>query len=176
MLFRSEVSLAVDQNDFYDLLKTALLRQNTVRVPRDEISWQRVARDFLAHFVPAVGQATALAGVLVPDIVFQIPARSPEWVELTVEVQGSGRGAGQLKAALAAETDARSKLRGRLVALELEPKRTLGELGAKHTAVSTSLDRALERARIIRTEYQADGSASVQLSVDLRTLWDDLKR
>jgi hypothetical protein len=171
-----EVSLAVDPNDFFDMLKTALLRQNVVPAPRDERSWQQVARDFLAHFLPAVGQATAVAGVLVVDGTFQVPARSPEWAEQTIEVKGSGTGASKLKAALVAETDARAKLRSRLETLEIETKRPLGELAPKHVIVSTSLERAIERARITRTEYNPDGSASVILWVDLRALWDDLKR
>ena len=171
-----EVSLAVDQNDFFNVLKNALLRQHMVPVPRDEPSWQQVARDFLARFLPAVGQATAVAGVLVPDSVFQAPAHSPEWAEQTIEVKGSGTGASKLKAALVAETDARAKLRGRLEALEVETKRPLGELAPKCMIVSTSLDRAVERARITRTEYNPDGSASIILWVDLRGLWDDLKR
>lgn len=171
-----EVSLAVDQNDFFDVLKSALLRQNIVPAPRDERTWQQVARDFLAHFLPAVGQATAVAGVFVTDGAFQVPAHSPDWAEQAIEVKGSGTGASKLKAALVAESDARVKLRGRLETLEIEIKRPLGELAPKHAIVSTSLDRAMERARITRTEYNPDGSASVVLWVDLRGLWDDLKR
>ncbi len=171
-----EVSLAVDHNDFFDVVKTALLRQNVVRCPRDERSWQRIAKDFLARFVPAVGQATAVAGVLVPDGAFIAPGTAPEWAEQTIEVRGVGRAENKLRAALSAENDARTLLRGRLEALEIEPRRRLGALAPKHAVIASALDRAVESARITRTEYNADGSANVILWLDLRTLWDDLKR
>jgi hypothetical protein len=172
-----EVALAVDERDFFDVIKTSVQRQSSIPQPRDDRGWERVHNEFSAHFVQPVGQATAESAARTVDaVVWHAPARMPEWVEQSVDIRGTGIGPTKLKAALAAEGDARSKLRGRLESLELEPKVTLADTARKQPAVSAAIERAVERARITRTEYNPDNSASVMVSVELRPLWDDLHR
>ena len=78
-------------------------------------------------------------------------------------------------AARAAESGAEAKLRVQVEALEWKPGRTIGEAAKQSKQIDAAITRALHAARIGKTDYREDGSAKVDLYLDLENLWAELK-
>ena len=168
-----EVTLGVEAQGLFDVLRIALQRQGGEALPRTDDDWEKVETEFLKKVGPAIGKASA-AKAPPPD--WKLPKKAPDWVNLDIDLRGAGKAPNKLKAALNAEQDARLKLRLRIDALEIEPGKTLGQLAQAHPIVGLKLARMVEDAKIGKTEYLPDGSASVQLLLDLGNLWDELRR
>lgn len=172
-----QVELAVDPQDFCQVLKTVIERQPQANLPRPE-QWDQVCRSIGEQIKPAIGRAVVPVEVMPATLgTIEVPTRAPQWVDQQIEVRGASQPAGpKLKTALAAETDARKNLRARLESLALAKSTTIGDAAHQDPQIAEALDRAIQRARVYRTEYAPDGSASVRLMLDLRDLWEELRR
>ena len=111
-----EVSLGVDERDFFNVVRNALQRQKQIKVPPMESNdWKRIEDDFAARFAPPVGRASAGRVAVAPAPVrLKLPARAPQWVTEQILVEGSATGAGpKLKTRSDAERNAAAKLQAR---------------------------------------------------------------
>jgi hypothetical protein len=96
----------------------------------------------------------------------------PAWVSGQLEAEGfSQRLESKLRTARAAEADAVSHLREKVLALEIGKNLTLGQAAGEDQALSKAVDRALLRTRVIRTDYHPDGSAGVRATLNLNDVW-----
>lgn len=180
-----EVALAVDEREFFTVVRAALERQDRVALPKDLEEWRRVAQDFAHQLAPAVGYAVVGGGeraVVNPNVApadFKLPARPAKWVEEQIGAEGAAAapaGRGKLKAGLAAEADARQKLRAKLEALEFDGPLTVADAARRSDAVRAALDYTVDAARVHKTDYRADGTVVVHLAADSRDFWSNLRR
>jgi hypothetical protein len=106
-----------------------------------------------------------------------IPRRPPSWISRQIDAEATADSTrGRLHAARNAEAAADQKLRAQIEALPLSRDLTLGQAAQKDPRVARALDDALARARIGQTKYHEDGTATVQLYLDLEQVWDALER
>jgi chemotaxis regulatin CheY-phosphate phosphatase CheZ len=106
-----------------------------------------------------------------------VPQQPPEWVNRTISAEAWSRAAkSPLMTAQAAEADARKVLAERVGALTLAYSTTLQHAGEIDPSIAEATERALNSARVRRTDYGADGSAKVRVEINLRGLWDELNR
>ena len=82
-------------------------------------------------------------------------------------------GATQLLAARAAEVHAMEALRTQIEALQI-PAGTVGEVAKSDPQVSAAIDRALQRAKLTKVDYLANGGANVRASLDLANVWREI--
>jgi hypothetical protein len=102
--------------------------------------------------------------------------RLPDWTMGPVEAQGEGTDPaidtpqGKLKAARAAELDAKRKLAERIAGLRLEPDGTLGGFVGEHGDLQALVDAVLVNALVTRTEFTGN-TARVTVSVPGMDVW-----
>ena len=172
-----EVALSVDEREFYDEIRSVVTPVPGLTLPQTPEQWDRVWRDYLGKFHPAVGRAAISAGPLTKAVALRIPAAAPEWVNDSINIQGSASVIGsKLKTAVRAETDARAKLRERIESLELEKGLTMADAAKQDPRVADAVSRFVKSARIYKTEYRADSTVVIHLAADPRDLWEDLRR
>ncbi len=172
-----EVRLGTPTEDFFNAVRSALLRQKigNLPAPDDSAAWGRIAADFSRQFVPPVGRAKAEAGGGASQAV-RMPAAAPEWSMGEMEAEGSADvGRSRLGGAEQAGNEALRELRRRIDALPLVEQMTLGEAARKDPAIAVAIDRAMSRARVVRTDY-GDRTVRRRLTIDLGDLWDELRR
>lgn len=103
-----------------------------------------------------------------------LPLTPPSWAREQTDVTASaGTTGNRLRTARVAEGYALDQMALRLSQLPLG-ELSLGEAARLDPRVAESLDRALTRARVYRADYDPNGSVTVKVSLDLRTLWQDL--
>ena len=106
-----------------------------------------------------------------------VPQQAPEWVNRSMSAEAWARASSSpLMAAQAAEADARKALAPPVGALTLAYSLSLQQAGEKDPRIAEATARALENARVRRTDYGADGSAKVRVELYLGGLWDELNR
>jgi|GEM_PF-3391930 len=104
-----------------------------------------------------------------------LPRVAPRWASQSMRADGkSGPTSTKLRAARLAEIDALGNLRHQIDALSLTPKATLGDASKGSAEVNNAIARAVQRARLTKVDYQADGGATVQVNLNLADLWRDL--
>jgi hypothetical protein len=102
--------------------------------------------------------------------------RLPEWSMSPVEAVGEGTDPaietpqGKLRAARAAELDAKRKLAEQIAGLRLEPERTLADFAGQHEDVKALVDAVLVNAIVTRTEFTGN-TARVTVSVPGMDVW-----
>jgi hypothetical protein len=171
-----EVALGVDERDFFSVYRKAISQQPDLPLPREPAEWQRLEREFASHFRPPVGRSSVQVNAAIRPAEL-VPARAPEWVGQQVEIEGMARSLGpKLRTRYAAEADAQAKLQSRLEDLPLSEGLTVGEAARRDPRLAEAVKRAGRAARIFKTQYNADGSATVHLAADLRDLWEELGR
>lgn len=111
-----------------------------------------------------------------PAAAVALPAAPPEWVRRPLDVGGDAPPTDtKLRAAILAEQQAREALRREVEGLRLNGM-TLGQAAQKDRAIERGLSRAVDEARVTRTEYKPNGAASVRLRLDGRTVWEQIRR
>jgi hypothetical protein len=96
----------------------------------------------------------------------------PEWVDSFIRASGTAAaGATPLLTARASEDQARRQLRLAVGELMIDDQR-LDDTFADDAARRDALDRVVQSARVLSTEYHNDGSAVTTVSVDGRRVWD----
>lgn len=105
----------------------------------------------------------------------QLPDQPPRWVFGLADAEAVARSnEGGLKTARLAEKEALAVLREQVRGLEISPRVTLGAMADGNPAIAASLESAMRCARVYKTEYHADGSVLVRMSLNLRLLWAEL--
>jgi hypothetical protein len=106
-----------------------------------------------------------------------VPQQAPEWVNRSLETQSWVRSAGSpLLTAQAAEEKARQSLRERVGLLSLAYQTNVGQASKLDPDIQAAVERAMGMARVKRTDYGSDGSATVRVELNLQYLWDELNR
>jgi len=187
---QAEVTLEVPPLSAFDRFRALSQKQTQVAVPSttDDGLWGKVKDGFKEKMAAPVGRAAVDEDPLgfAPRRAMGLDrgkrgvpgarAEAPAWVAKRLEADGIGTARrGRLMAARAAETGAEAKLRLQIEALEWKPGRTIGEAAKENKRVDAAVTRALHAARIGKTEYREDGSAKVDLYLDLENLWAELK-
>ena len=170
-----EVALGIDERDFFSVYRSAVTRQQNVPLPREPADWQRLEREFASHFRPPVGRSSVQQTAPVRPAAL-VPARAPEWADDQVEIEGTASDVGaKLRTRYAAEADAMTKLHTRLETLPLDQSLTVGDAARRDPRLAEAIKRSTRAARIYKTQYNSDGSATVSLTANLGILWDELR-
>lgn len=99
----------------------------------------------------------------------------PRWVREQLAAVGVAREEGsKLRTARLAERNARGRLNEQIMQLPLTERQTIGEVLADHPGLSDAVKRALDRARVYKSDYHADGTVETKISLDLVELWEEL--
>ena len=169
-----EVTLAVDAQEFLDVVHRVLDRQRDIRVP----DWPRVERDFLTRLAPAVGRSGAIAWIPQAPQNVQIPNRAPDWVGQQIDVRGNASAVrnNKLLTRRAAEQDGLAKLQARIEALTLSPDLTVGDAGRRDRRIADAVSRAVRQSHVYKTDFRSDGSVVVSMTIDTRDIWEELGR
>jgi hypothetical protein len=192
------VELSAAPVEAFDAFRGLAEKQKDVAVPTDAETWERVRREFDRQMATPIGRAVAPLGggraaagvspahgkggdigempigrrptVLVPD-------RAPDWVSERRSANGRGTPdrSSKLRAARAAEAAAEENLRHDIERLPLTEKQTVGQAAKVDPRIERAIGRALNRARISRANYHDDGSADVDVYLDLEVLWQELR-
>jgi hypothetical protein len=179
-----EVGLSVPGEELAGVIRGAVEGMKDPQLAA--VDWNGVT----GQIVRAVGQGTGVAtaggavrrepdaGVaqVAPSATVRIPAEPPEWVWRQVDADASAKGGeSALKCARAAERAAGEKLRAQVDALPLGGM-TIGEAGTRDPRVADAVGRGVARARVYKSDYQADGTATVYVSLELRDVWEQLRQ
>jgi hypothetical protein len=196
------VALDASPADTFEQFRILATKQREISLPRDEKDWAEVRDQFKLKMVLPVGRGAppeATTDVIrggdfgpgfaprrafglrpsrgADDAGNLIPGRPPAWVSRQLDADGTaGSSKGRLHAARNAEADAEKKLRDQVEALPLSKDLTVGQAAQKDRRVARALSDALARARIGQTKYHEDGTATVQLYLDMDQVWDALER
>ena len=180
-----EVKLAVEPADWVQQLRVSLSRPELGLPDITEQDWERVTATVarLLETEGAVGKARVLESEP-PASAALLPSRAPEWTtqNLTVKASAAAVGGGgsparrRLLTQQAAFEAAQVLLRSRLEALPLGDGQTLGDLANSSPPARDLLEAFVQGSRIAHTEYQADGSATVEISLAPQNLWHALQR
>jgi hypothetical protein len=103
-----------------------------------------------------------------------LPFNPPRWASQSLQADGRATTANtRLRAARAAEVDALANLRKQIDALEIGDT-TLGDASKNDRRLNTAIDRAIQRARLTKVDYLANGGANVRANLDLNDLWREI--
>lgn len=96
----------------------------------------------------------------------------PAWVNEPITTSASAPDAGsKLRTARAAENAARDAMREKLRSLPLAERETLGTASQVDPHFADAIDAAAISARVVGTDYRADGSVEVRVSIDGQSVW-----
>ncbi|HZL34443.1 MAG TPA: hypothetical protein VFC78_03975 [Tepidisphaeraceae bacterium] len=172
------LTLAATPQELWPNLRTNMEKQSALPVPRARLAWEHLRKQVEARMAPAIGTALAKAPAPATGPAVQLPAQAPAWIDGAAEGTGVSPpvGGNKLKTARAAEGIALAQLRGKLNALPLPGKLTLGDAADKDPRIKDSLSRILNNAHIAKVEYDTPmpGWVRVQMSIDLQTAWTEL--
>jgi hypothetical protein len=172
-----EVALAVDQTDFFVEVRSALTANSGLPLPASNEDWRDVEREFRLRFRPAVGRSLVVVGAPMTRVLVQMPRQAPVWVNQQVGIQGFSPVIGnKLQSSGRAEIDARAKLRAHIEAMPLVTGLTVGQAAAQNPRIADAVSSAVERARVYKSEFRADGTSVVYLMADMRSFWEELRR
>jgi hypothetical protein len=106
----------------------------------------------------------------------QTQVELPQWTTAMIEAEGSGTdedfasAQGRLKAARAAELDAKRKLAERIAGLQINAETTVDGFVAEHDHIATIVDALLVNATVISTRFTSD-TAIVTVAVPGMRVW-----
>jgi hypothetical protein len=171
-----EVSLGIEEHDFFNVVREAVKRQSAVPVPPAESQdWNRIEKDFSSQFKAPIGRASAGEAPPPPKAQPHLPKMPPDWINQQMQVEGSAKGAGPLLQTRAeAQRDASAKLQNRIENLKLADT-TLRDLAKADPRIAKAIAQGVSTARIYKTDY-LDGAVTIHLMCDMRDVWDQLRR
>ncbi|MCC6358863.1 MAG: LPP20 family lipoprotein [Phycisphaerales bacterium] len=100
----------------------------------------------------------------------------PDWVGGMIEAEGRGTDdqfetpQGRLKAARAAEMDARRKLAERIAGLQLKSETLVKDFVTEHDAIASQVDAVIVESEVVSTRFE-DGTAVVVVRVPGMRVW-----
>jgi hypothetical protein len=176
---QAQVALSASPTDTFSQLQTLASKQDKVPVPGDDNGWAQVKTEFEKKMLPPVGTGVvpgdAAASGFAPKP-FGLRGRRPEWAHRRIEAQATSTPARtKLLAARSAEFAAEEKLRVQIEALPYNKNQTLGEAAAADKRIAQAISRSLTHSRIASADYRDDGSANVEVFLDLDDLWQELR-
>lgn len=177
--YEVEVTLALQGEDFAQVLRETLEAQDAPVRPPNEAGWLKFTGEVAKRTLPAVGRARAVPDGprTKPAAVMKLPAAAPEWAAEEITVSGRAvRTGNALKTIAAADADAAATLLARVRALPLNQGLTVGQFADQNRAAADAVDRFVRQSRTLKTSQAPDGSATVQLRADLHELWDELRK
>lgn len=123
-------------------------------------------------------QGEPVSGLAAPStqpLQIAVPAVAPKWASEFLRAEGqNGPMFSKLRSARAAEEKALAALREQVDQLPISKDVTVGTLTANDSGLKQAIDRTVRRAKLTRLDYQADGSAAVQVTADLADVWRDI--
>jgi len=174
---RVAVTLAVDENNLASFIRAANVPGEAVFLPGYQAEPDETARSekFAAMLVQGVGPVATQTSL--PPGVIQLPARAPAWTTKVLTAEGESPGsASRLRTVHEARQVALEKLRAQIVALRIDDELMIDQAILQSPRLALAVDRLLGNAKTHAIKYEPDGSATVQLGVDLHDLWDELTR
>lgn len=118
---------------------------------------------------------SGLAAPATQPLQIAVPAVAPKWASEFLRAEGqNGPMFSKLRSARAAEEKALAALREQVDQLPISKDVTVGTLTANDSGLKQAIDRTVRRAKLTRLDYQADGSAAVQVTADLADVWRDI--
>lgn len=168
------LSLAVQPEDLWHVLKSALSRQSRVAVATGQAGWDRLQEQVVARAAPATGVGVIEPGRDAPPATL-IPREPPDWAVRQADAQAISPAHGsKLHTARAAEALALEKLRAQINSLPLGTRSTLGDVARNNPRIEEAISKALGRARPYKVDYGSNGSVTVHMSLNLSDLWSEL--
>jgi hypothetical protein len=171
------LTLAAAPDELWSTLRAGLERQSDVPAPRSEAQWDQMRKQVEDRMAPPVGRAVAVAGQAGAAAV-AIPLEPPAWADDIADAEGSATAASspKLRTARAAEAVALEHLRGRINALPLTAKLTLGDAARQNPRIEAAVSRSLSRARLSKVDYDSPtpGAVRVKMTLNLADVWREL--
>lgn len=171
------LTLAAAPDELWSTLRAGLERQSAVPAPRSEAQWDQMRKQVQDRMAPPVGRAVAVAGQAGAAAV-AIPLEPPAWADDIADAEGSATAASgpKLRTARAAEAVALEHLRGRINALPLTAKLTLGDAAHQNPRIEAAVSRSLSRARLSKVDYDSPtpGAVRVKMTLNLADVWREL--
>ncbi|MDB5354306.1 MAG: hypothetical protein JWN24_759 [Phycisphaerales bacterium] len=171
------LALAAAPDELWLTLRAGLEKQTDAPAPKGEAQWDQLRQQVESRMAPPIGRAVAVAGQPGAAAV-TIPSQPPAWVDDTADVEGTATAASgpKLRTARVAEAVALEHLRGRLNALPLTGKLTLGDAAKQDPRIEEAVARSLTRARLSKVDYDSPtpGAVRVKMSLNLADLWREL--
>ncbi|HZZ42017.1 MAG TPA: hypothetical protein VFE58_03705 [Tepidisphaeraceae bacterium] len=176
-----EVTISTPAGDLTDLVRASV---NATHDPHlIDIDWPHVRQQIdaktgagvagIALIRPPQTPATAVSNVAVV-VPVKLPDQPPDWVWKQLDADGAARGGDSpLKCARVAERSAVEKLRTQIDALPIGSI-TLGDAARKDPNLADAITRGLSHARVFKSDYHADGTVVVSVSLDLREFWAEI--
>jgi hypothetical protein len=179
--YQVRVALATAADELFDTFRSAVTSAKPPLAALDDATWDRVRKDFVTRIAPT-SRGSARAGAIansVTQMAIEVPQAIPDWVNDSVDAEGSAANTSKTKAPLkcarAAEADAQAKLRIKLESLPLSAGQTLGDVARQNPRVADAINRSLSRSKLTKVDYGSDGSAKVRLTLDLHDLWQEVQ-
>lgn len=175
-----QISLLATSADVIEHFRLVIAGRTDLPQP-DPQPWQLITAQAAQAMAVPVGVGSAAATTRPTTLA--LPAFAPDWVRDQLDAEGTsgpihpvgGHIRTQLRAARDAQADAMNQLQQKLYALPINPQSTLGDLAQHDPHIAKMLQRSLDQqSHLYRTEYHADGSISVRMSINLRDVWERL--
>lgn len=151
--------------------------QKTVAPAGAANAWAPTRQQIAGRLGAVSGSATFASQTQPANADWRANAEIPRWVNDRLEAEGfSAKLPSKLRTARAAEADATSQIRLKLLQLPLGKNSTVGEVAKTDWALVKAVDRALLRAGLEKTQYHPDGSVTVRAFLELSAVWDILSQ
>ncbi len=137
--------------------------------------WDRRAFSAVGTSENAFRLDTVMARPATQPVQITLPAVAPKWASEFMRAEGeNGPMFSKLRSARSAEQKALATLRAQVDELPIGKDLTVGAFSANDAALKLAIDRAVQRAKLTKLDYLADGSASVQVTADLADVWREI--
>ncbi len=168
-----ELTLAVPASELADQFLAAAKHADLPQPDPSGVT--KLKQDFMLKTPSAVGRATAgLGKPTTGGAIFAVvlPNRPPAWVEQPINAEGVAESKGsKLKTARAAESAAAVALRKQIDSLQLSATSTLGDAAKQDPSMDKAIQKVVDRAKVYKVDYRADGSVDVKSTINPRELW-----
>ncbi|MDB5172968.1 MAG: hypothetical protein JWN51_1741 [Phycisphaerales bacterium] len=169
------LTLAAAPDELWSTVRAGLEKQTDA--PKSEAQWDQLRQQVESRVAPPVGRAVAASGQPGAAAIM-IPRQPPAWADDTADAEGAAASSAgpKLRTARAAEAVALQHLRGRVNALPLTDKLTLGDAARQDPRIEGALARSLARARLSKVDYDSPtpGAVRVKMSLNLADVWREL--
>lgn len=173
-----ELAVSAPPDELLDtILNSARAANGDTQLKMDEKTMEQLRREFARRVSAAVGRAgvstTAPAGDA--PLIVELPAQPPSWITELIEAEAVAEAQPKrIFTKSAAEARATEILRVRIGALPLTRTMSIEDAARKDPRILGAINGALLRARTFKTDFRADGSVMVRMTLDARTLWNEL--
>ena len=172
------LTIAVDDEELWQVIRDALPKQAEVQLPAGKDGWKRLKEQVLRRAGIPVGRSIARSSGPVPaPAPAAVPPAPPEWVSQSMDAEGVSRAAGNLlKTARAAEALADERLAAKVNDLLLAPKLTIGQAAKVDSRLAEAVSRAMGRTKAYKVDYNdpETGAVRVKVELDLGQLWEEI--